>query len=339
MIRIGITICCLLLGAQLASAQQKPHYTQYVLNQYIINPALSGIEMYTDVKVSHRHQWVGLDDGPVTNYISVQGPLGNTNKDRVPSSMRQRDYNPRGREYWDEYKAADAHHGWGVQLIHDRTGPLTNMSAQLTYAYHIPVSNVVNISAGIGAGVSQLRLDASKLKFAVTVDPAVYQKNVINTLRPDFSAGIYVYSPAFFGGISAQQIVPQKIEFAQNTARTINGKSVPHLFGILGYRTLVGEDFNLIPSVMVKYVQPVPLQVEGNVKLQYRDLLWLGASYRHNDGFAGMAGLNVSRSFMVGYSYDHTITPLRTFTRGTHEILLGFTFSNRQEDSCPRNVW
>ena len=57
-------------------AQQKPHYTQYVLNNYILNPALSGIENYTDIKISHRHQWAGLTDAPVTTYLSIQGPLG-----------------------------------------------------------------------------------------------------------------------------------------------------------------------------------------------------------------------------------------------------------------------
>ena len=36
--------CCVL-------AQQKPHYTQYIQNQYIINPALSGIEMYTEMLI------------------------------------------------------------------------------------------------------------------------------------------------------------------------------------------------------------------------------------------------------------------------------------------------
>jgi hypothetical protein len=40
-------------------AQQRPHYTQYILNNYILNPAISGIENYTDVKLSARDQWVG----------------------------------------------------------------------------------------------------------------------------------------------------------------------------------------------------------------------------------------------------------------------------------------
>ena len=62
-----------------ADAQQRPHYTQYILNNYILNPALSGIENYVDVKLSTRDQWVGLDGAPKTSYISIQGPIGNKN--------------------------------------------------------------------------------------------------------------------------------------------------------------------------------------------------------------------------------------------------------------------
>ena len=56
-------------------AQQKPQYTQYILNNYIINPALTGIENYTDVKLSHRHQWVGFQDAPVTTYFTIHKPI------------------------------------------------------------------------------------------------------------------------------------------------------------------------------------------------------------------------------------------------------------------------
>lgn len=39
----------LMLSGITVMAQQKPHYTQYIMNQYILNPALTGIENYTDV--------------------------------------------------------------------------------------------------------------------------------------------------------------------------------------------------------------------------------------------------------------------------------------------------
>lgn len=334
-----LCISLLMIIGLVAQAQQKPHYTQYIQNQFIINPALAGIEAYKDLRISHRHQWLGINDGPVTTYLSIHGPIGMGNKDRVPSVMRQQNYNPRGSEYWNEYLAAPARHGWGLQIINDRTGPLTNLTAQLSYAYHKPLSDVLTLSAGFSAGINQVRLDASRLKFAVTIDPAVYNSGVLNKVRPDFSAGLYLYGPKFFAGISAQQIVPQKIEFTDNTARTIDGKAVPHFFGLMGYRMLLNEDFNLIPSVMVKYIQPSPVQFEGNAKLQYRDLFWVGASYRHQDGIAGMAGLNIGSSLSIGYSYDHTVTDLGAFARGTHEVMIGFKMSNRSEDTCPRNVW
>jgi hypothetical protein len=75
------------------------------------------------------------------------------------------------------------------------------------------------------------------------------------------------------------------------------------------------------------------------MKLQYHDILWLGASYRVKYGFAGMLGLNVSNTFNIGYSYDYTTTPINTISRGTHEIMLGFIIGNKYGDWCPRNVW
>ena len=106
-----------------------------------------------------------------------------------------------------------------------------------------------------------------------------------------------------------------------------------------GYRLMPGEDWNLIPSVMVKYVHPLPVQYEGNLKLQYRDLAWIGGSYRHKDGFAGMAGLNISNTFNVGYAYDYTTSELNNYSKGTHEVIIGFLIGNRYPDRCPKNVW
>ena len=63
-------------------AQQRPYYTQYIMNNYIINPAVAGIENYWDVKASHRVQWVGLQDAPVTTYLTVHGPLKKSDYDR-----------------------------------------------------------------------------------------------------------------------------------------------------------------------------------------------------------------------------------------------------------------
>lgn len=57
------------LLCQFALGQQKPQYTQYVMNNFILNPAIAGIENYVDVKAGYRAQWQGLEGAPVTSYI------------------------------------------------------------------------------------------------------------------------------------------------------------------------------------------------------------------------------------------------------------------------------
>ncbi|NII27887.1 type IX secretion system membrane protein PorP/SprF [Pseudoflavitalea sp. X16] len=321
------------------SAQQKPHYTQYILNQYIINPALTGIENYTDIKISHRHQWAGIQDAPVTTYLTLHTPIGKDDYRTSATSFAVPGENPRGQAYWENYTAAEPHHGVGLQVINDRTGPLNHFSAYATYAYHIGISPRTSLAAGFGAGISNISLNTDKLQFQVPVDPAVYNSGVINQLRPDFMAGLYLYSADYFIGLSAQQIIPQKVVFADNAVKKEDGRIVPHIFATAGYRFLVGEDFNFIPSVLVKYINPLPPQVDINAKLQYRDLLWIGASYRTEDGYAGMVGLNISNTLNVGYAYDHTISGLNSFTKGTHEIMVGFVLGNKFYDGCPKNVW
>jgi len=331
---------CVLI-AFTAGAQQKPHYTQYILNQYIVNPALTGIENYTDIKLSHRHQWTGIQDAPVTSYLTIHGPIGKKDYRTTATSFEVPGENPRGKQYWQDYTSAEPHHGVGLQVINDVTGPLSNFSAYGTYAYHIGLTPRTSLSGGFGAGISRISLDAEKLDFGSTVvDPAVYAQNgVLNKTRFDMMAGLYLYSPDYFIGLSAQQIVPSKIDFSNNAIRPKEGKSVPHIFATAGYRFLVGYDFNLIPSIMVKYINPMPTQIEANVKLQYQDFLWVGAGYRYKDGFNGMLGVNVSNTVNVGYAYDYTTSRLNNFSKGTHEIILGFLLNNKYDDSCPRNVW
>lgn len=330
----------LLLGTGV-QAQQKPHYTQYILNQYILNPALTGIENYIDVKASHRHQWVGVDGAPVTTYLTIHGPLNKKDYRTTATSYRVPGENPRGESYWESYQAAAPHHGVGLQLINDRTGPLNNFVAYATYAYHIGIGTRTSLAVGFGAGFTNLSLNTNKVFLGIQapVDPAVYTSGEINNFRPDFNAGLYLYSADYFLGLSAQQIIPQRVKFSNQSVTTDDDKTIPHLFGTAGYRFLLDDDFNLLPSVLVKYIKPLPVQVDLNLKLQYRDLAWIGASYRTGEGFAGMLGMNISNTLNVSYAYDYTTSNLNTVSKGTHEIMIGLLIGNKYGDWCPRNVW
>ncbi len=327
-----------------ATAQQRPHYTQYILNNYILNPALSGIENYTDVKISTRDQWVGLTGAPKTTYFSIQGPVGKNDYRTTSTSFQIPGQNPRGKYYWENYTAAEPHHGIGLTIVNDRTGSFNRLTANATYAYHLGLSPTLNLSAGFSAGITNVSIDKSKHDFSGTGDPydpatGASLSGELNKIRPDLGVGLWLYSPNYFIGLSAQQIIPQKLAFADDAAFLTKGRLIPHVFLTAGYRFLLGEDVNVIPSVMLKYVNGSSVnnfQPEMNVKAQYRDLLWLGGSYRYQDGYAGMAGINVSNSFNVGYAYDVTTSALNTVSRGTHEIMVGFILGNKYSEKCPR---
>lgn len=330
----------LLIGLH-SHAQQQPHYTQYVINNYIINPAIAGIENYTDVKIGHRHQWTGITDAPVTTYLTVHMPIGKKDDRITATSFDIPGENPRGKNYWQDYTAAEPHHGIGLKVINDRTGPLNRLGAYVSYAYHLGISAQTSIAAGFEAGLRNISLNRNKLDFgqANPMDPAVINSGEINSIKPDFGAGIWIYSASYFIGVAAQQIIPQKVYFTDNRVDKIGSDMVPNFFATAGYRFFISEDVSALPSVMMKYVQPSPVQFDVNMKLQYRDFLWAGAGFRINDGFSGMLGLNVSNTFNISYAYDYNTSPLQAYSRGSHEMVLGFLIGNKYGDWCPRNVW
>ena len=74
----------------------------------------------------------------------------------------------------------------------------------------------------------------------------------------------------------------------------------PQFIASAGYRFFLSDDVSALPSMMMQFIKPYPVQVHANIKLQYQDKFWVGASYRKSDqlgGFAAMAGMNVSNTF------------------------------------------
>lgn len=333
--------------AAVSQAQQRAHYTQYVINPFIINPALTGIENYTDVKIALRDQWVGLNGAPKTTYLTVHGPIGKNDYRTSATSFRVPGENPRGKAYWETYTAAEPHHGIGLNIVNDQTGNFRFLSASATYAYHLGLNATTNLSGGFSAGITKVSIDRSKHDFSGTGDPSdpatgSAVTGELTKIKPNIGVGLWLYSRDYFMGFAAQQVMPQTISFVDdNSAILTKGRFVPHLFFTAGYRFLISDDVNVIPSLMVKYISgssKKEFQPEANVKFQYRDLLWLGGSYRYEDGYAGMVGLNVSNTFNVSYAYDRSNTSmlLNDFNKGTHEIVLGFLLGNKYSKACPR---
>jgi type IX secretion system PorP/SprF family membrane protein len=335
-------IACLIGFAALAQA--KPFYTQYILNNYILNPGITGIENYTDIKLSYRNQWAGINGAPVTSYVSIHGPLGKKDLRTSATSFQVPGENPAGKMAWDEYAVSPAHHGIGLTAINDKAGYINRWSIAANYAYHKPLSVRTSLAAGISAGVTSVNIDRSKIEFGGVSqdDPAIgYNNGELKKVKPEIGAGLWLYSARYFLGVSVLNIIPGKAKFV--TTDNYGSSFTPNYFVTAGYRFAMTNEISVLPSAMLQYWQPQLTSVHANVKLQYEDLAWIGASYRFSDlvgGYSGMVGLNISNTFNISYAYEHATTSrLQTYTRGTHEIVLGFLLGNKYGDSCPRNIW
>jgi type IX secretion system PorP/SprF family membrane protein len=319
-------------------AQQRPQYTQYVFNNYLLNPAVTGIENYTDVKLGYRSQWTGLEGAPVTSYFSINAPIGTNfvqgDASAFPTSGG--DY-PQSRLYTQDYRASEPHHGIGFTVVSDKAGPIAQTNLNATYAYHLGITSKLNLAVGVAAGVSHINLNTSLITLENPNDPTINNLNA-SQWKPDIGVGIWAYSSNYYVGVSAQQILPQNLYITTGNAAN-QSKTVPHFFLTGGYKVFLSDDISLLPSALLKIIQPVPTTFDINLKMSFRDRFWFGGSYRKDDSYAVLAGFNLSSFVNVGYSYDITTSALRTVSNGTHEIVIGILLNNRYKLTSPQHGW
>jgi type IX secretion system PorP/SprF family membrane protein len=318
-----------------ASAQQLPQYTQYVFNNFLLNPAVAGIENYTDAKLGYRTQWTGLTGAPVTSFLTVNAPLGTDFTEGDAASFGSGSDNPSSRLYTQNYQAAAPHHGIGFSVVNDKAGPIQQTNIAGTYAYHLGLAPRLNMALGVSVGMNHTILNTSEVVTANPFDPAIANGNN-SQWKPDIGAGVWLYSAGFYVGASVQQLLTQNLYFSTTTTAVNVSKTVPHFFATAGTKLYVSDDITLLPSILLKEIQPVPLTFDLNLKASFQDKFWIGGSYRRNDSFAALAGFNLSSFINVGYAYDATTSSLNTVSNGTHEIIISLLLNNRYHVTCPQ---
>lgn len=313
----------LLLAAGPALAQQQAQYSQYMNNNYILNPGATGVEDYIDLKASYRTQWVGLEGAPRTFYLSGSSSLapwrGTTGKH--PLRDRQRPF-----------------HAIGGLVYNDVTGPTSRTSLYGSYAYNLRLTRDIRAALGVSVGMQQFAVDGQMLHF---YDPTTVAASAASRVI-DATAGLWVYSPDFYVGVAGAQLFGNKLDFAygpnQLDAGAPGNSLRRHYFLTGGVRLPLSEDWSVVPSVLVKVVSPAPLSVDLNAKLKYKDLLWVGASWRAFDSVVGMVGLSYEQ-FTLGYSYDAGLSQLAGYNGGSHEILIGLRLKKKNQEVCINKFW
>lgn len=316
-----IILCVLLLGlAATGRAQQTALYSQYMTNYYLLNPAAIGTEADINLKAGYRNQWVGFEGAPKTYYLSGHASL--SQKGRSFKRMK-----------------AKPSHAVGGYVYSDQAGPVSRTGLNASYAYHIPLSRHIYNSVGITAGIQQYAFNVHKVRLAENSngeDP-VTMGGSRSAYLPDLSLGYYIYSKDFYAGLSLAQAIGFKIFDYELDDALKGNKLYRHLFFSAGYSYALNRQLSLQPSTLLKYVNAAPLQADLNLRAIYNfnnrlrsdfdDEIWMGLSYRSGDALVGLFGLQFMEQYQLSYAYDFTLSALRTYSAGSHEIVVGYRIS------------
>jgi type IX secretion system PorP/SprF family membrane protein len=292
----------LLLCAIQVQAQQLPQYSTYMINGYAMNPAIGGSNPYFEAKCDARYQWVGVTDAPRTYILNVNGPT---------KSLKM---------------------GFGGMIYSDVTGPTRRTGFYLSYAYHLKITEKIKTSFGLSAGFVQFVVDGSKITMHDPDDQTVGvgQQTLI---APDFGAGVYVYSTdkKWYVGLSVPQFTQSKVKFYDRVTAS-SSRLNAHTYLVGAYNFKVSENFKVEPSACLKYVDPVPMQFDIGVRGIYNDKYWIGAVYRYLDAASVLVGFNIKENISVSYAYDYTLTGMKKYTTGTHELMIGIRFHRAENN-------
>jgi len=283
-------------------AQQLPQITQYRSNDYLFNPAVAGSRPMFELRSLHRYQWVGIQDAPRTFMLSGTSTLGRNM-------------------------------GVGAYLFTDNVGPTRRTGFQASYAYHLQLTSDLRLGLAVSAGMLQFLIDGSKITFNDPDDP-VMDDQLRGELMPDAKFAFYLYHPRFWFGACAPQLLQNKVYFLDDSGSSLSVME-DHYYMTGGYTFELGEDWELEPTFLVKFVEPVPMKLDLNATVRYKELLSVGAGYRTNDAYTAMVGLWLKRTFQFGYSYDVISSNLRNYSTGTHELMLAITLDKQRRPSAP----
>ena len=296
-----ILIFVLILTASASFAQQDAQFTQYMYNTINVNPAYAGSRGVMSIFGLHRTQWVGLDGAPVTNALSFNTPINNSNI------------------------------GVGLSAINDRIGPTVENTLSVDVSYTVQTSETYKLSFGVKGTGNFFNLDASKLNPLVDNDPSLVN---YNKFSPNVGAGVYLHSDKSYVGVSVPNFIQSNRYDSDNVAIF---KERINYYLIAGHVFDLNPNIKFKPALLTKLVTGSPLQVDVSDNFMFYEKFVIGAAYRWDAAVSALAGFQITDGLYIGYGYDMETTKLRKYNSGSHEVFLRFElFNNYNKIISPR---
>ncbi len=314
--KIIVIITLINLFCTNGSAQQTPIYSQYVLNEFIINPSVAGIDGMTSINLSARKQWLGWELGPETYSASISTRILKTNK-AIISRIQRTNRNKLK-------KKSSGRVGLAASFINDKNGAMSRTSGNFTYAYHIGMHNS-NLSFGLSFLFQQLNIDPelAELSRRQGIDPLEGWIGK-SAYIPDAAFGVHYSTDKYNFGLSAFQLFqsPFKLGTIDLNYKELKQVRHYHYHGSYKDRFASNPDWQYEPSALIRMTENLQLSADFSMRFIYREEYWAGLSFRTSGEFIFLMGLKYNR-FYFGYSFDYGYNEFSRLTSyGSHEALL-----------------
>lgn len=277
-----------LVGFQ-AFSQKEPQYTQYMYNIGSFNPAYVGTVENPELSGLYRAQWVDIPGAPRTFRFGANLPFKN---EKV---------------------------GLGLNIVSDQLGPMSQTYADISYSYQVMISDKTKLSFGIDAGGSFLNVDLTKGTFENPGENL--NEEMLSKFYPTVGAGAFLYADDWYLGASVPNFLTEGV-YNDDVATIVEDKIQFNFIG--GYVFELSDNLKFKPAFLLNTIKGSPLNINLSTNFLISDVVTAGVSYRVDNAFSGLAGIQISNSLFAGYSYDYNTNLLGEYNNGSHEIILKF---------------
>jgi type IX secretion system PorP/SprF family membrane protein len=284
-------IAVLALAVTELRAQQDPHYTQYMYNMSVMNPAYAGSKEAVSGGLLYRKQWVEIEDAPTTGTFFIHSPVGRNV-------------------------------GLGLSIISDEIGPVQENNFYADFSYTLNLGGEHRLAFGLKAGVTMHKIDFNTIYPTLPdLGDDVFGQGNPNKTFLNVGSGVFYYTDKYYLAFSVPNML--KTKYLDFDGRQYGTEEL-HYFFTGGYVFDINPNLKFKPFAMVKSSLNAPTSFDVSANFLLFDKLELGATYRVEDSFGAMVNFAITPSLRIGYAYDHIVSDLDVVTPASHEFMLLF---------------
>ncbi len=303
-------IIILLIPGNLKAQENPLHFhSNYLLNPYLVNPAIAGSKDFNNINLSVRQSISQIEGAPRTEIVSGHTRL------RKPTKGYS----------WSYRNPGFTNIGLGGLLYNDMINGFRRLGAEVTYAYHVPLHRAAFSHLSFGLSGTAFYYSINPNAFNVIGDPLLTGE-VLNSIVPDANFGIYYYGINHYLGISVYNLFETNIK--TGTDEPINRKRTYFFLG--GHKFLLSVDKYILlePSILMKFTEETYKKFYNYIDISLRcyiQTIYFGMSYRMKETLTTFA-LYQFRNVNIGMAYEFPFSKAYNLTFGTAQIMVGVNF-------------